>query len=82
LEPLQGVLVFLGAGRISGEGVINAKECIPLVTNWLGNLDRRFAVVRADHYVFGTANTVDKLIALLNAFSDGLLSAGTIKTAR
>ncbi|HUG21905.1 bifunctional 3-(3-hydroxy-phenyl)propionate/3-hydroxycinnamic acid hydroxylase [Piscinibacter sp.] len=65
LEPLAGVLVDLSPPPDGAVGGVPAVEDVPVLAPWLSKLDRRFAVVRPDHCVYGTASTLDEALALL-----------------
>ena len=78
LVPLQGVLIELGAeasppARAATTQLIRATEEGPLVAPWLKGLNRRFAIVRPDHYVYGTAETTDDAVQLLRQMRQALL---------
>jgi 3-(3-hydroxy-phenyl)propionate hydroxylase len=70
LKPLGGVLVLLHASGDAAAGVIRAVEDVPVLAPWLAQIDRRFAVARPDHYVFGTAASTAETISLLDALRD------------
>jgi 3-(3-hydroxy-phenyl)propionate hydroxylase len=73
LEPLGGVLVELGSDSAVGrERLIHAVEDEPVVAPWLGRLDRRFAIVRPDHYVYATAGAAPHAARQLHRLSDEL----------
>ena len=72
LQPLGGVLVLLGAGGDSSADVIHAVEDVPVLAPWLAQIDRRFAVARPDHCVFGTAASTTETVSLLAALRAAL----------
>jgi 3-(3-hydroxy-phenyl)propionate hydroxylase len=65
LKPLGGVLVELSSPSPHSAGAIHAIEDVPVLAPWLAKLERRFAVVRPDHYVHGTAASADEALGLL-----------------
>jgi 3-(3-hydroxy-phenyl)propionate hydroxylase len=76
LVPLQGVLIQLNAeaslpARATAQ-TLWATEEEPLVAPWLKSLNRRFAIVRPDHYVYGTAETADDAVQLLRQMRQAL----------
>lgn len=54
LKSLGGVLVHLTDGR-GEEGILQVQEQTPLIAAWLEERAMNVAVVRPDHYVYGTA---------------------------
>jgi 3-(3-hydroxy-phenyl)propionate hydroxylase len=67
---LQGCVVTLvpGAAGVCAAGAWQVDETAPLLQAWLEAHGARFAIVRPDHCVFGTAATLDDLQALLARF--------------
>jgi 3-(3-hydroxy-phenyl)propionate hydroxylase len=72
LAPLDGVLVCLGTAAggatkdaAAGDAVVSATEDVPVLAPWLAQLDRRFALVRPDHAVYGTAASLDEALTLV-----------------
>lgn len=55
LAPLGGRLVRVGAAGARGGDVLEVAEQQPLIEPWLAAAGRRVAIVRPDHYVYGTA---------------------------
>ncbi|HSV70825.1 MAG TPA: bifunctional 3-(3-hydroxy-phenyl)propionate/3-hydroxycinnamic acid hydroxylase [Methylibium sp.] len=72
LQALDGVLVLLGAPGAGTAGVIRVVEEVPVLAPWLAQQQRRFAVVRPDHCVFGTAASATEATALLEALRHSL----------
>lgn len=72
LQPADGVLVELGQAAASGRGLVCACEDDGLCRSWLQEMGQRFALARPDHYVYGTAASVDQAIALLNDYRAAL----------
>lgn len=64
LAPLAGVLVRLGAEAAGDVPGIAAVETERVLSDWLDGLGQRLAVVRADHYVYGTAANAAEALAL------------------
>jgi 3-(3-hydroxy-phenyl)propionate hydroxylase len=81
LAPLDGVLVCLAPGAATGatngathgatngasagDAVVNTTEDVPVLAPWLAQLGRRFALVRPDHAVYGTASSLDEALTLV-----------------
>jgi 3-(3-hydroxy-phenyl)propionate hydroxylase len=67
LAPLDGVLVCLtaGAAGAAGAAVVRTTEDVPVLAPWLAQLGRRFALVRPDHAVYGTASSLDEALTLV-----------------
>ena len=63
-ERLGGRVALLGADRTSCRQAM--QELQPVMAPWLTELQRTIAIVRPDHYVYGTAATVDDALALLD----------------
>lgn len=68
LQPLGAWLVHLGSG-MEQPGVLHVRECAPLLEPWMEALDARFVLVRPDHYVYGSAATMDDALLMLEDFS-------------
>jgi 3-(3-hydroxy-phenyl)propionate hydroxylase len=93
LAPLGGVLVCLAAGAAdsdpeagaaAGPGadpaagtVVHATEDVPVLAPWLAQLGRRFALVRPDHAVYGTASSFDEALTLVARLQQGLHASPT-----
>lgn len=71
LAPLDGALVCLDdcpdAAVCAG-----VRETTSLLADWFKSLDACVAIVRPDHYVYGTAKTVTEGLALLAGLRDAL----------
>ncbi|NRF67724.1 bifunctional 3-(3-hydroxy-phenyl)propionate/3-hydroxycinnamic acid hydroxylase [Aquincola sp. S2] len=70
LAPLGGTLVVLTnemSADVPADGVpvIHAAEDVPVMAPWLAKLERRFALVRPDHCVYGTAASLDEALTLI-----------------
>lgn len=73
LASERGRLVCLGAAeKQRDDAVLCLEEVTPVIQPWLAGLDRWIAIVRPDHYVFGTASTVEETVALLQRLRAGL----------
>jgi 3-(3-hydroxy-phenyl)propionate hydroxylase len=64
LAPLDGVLVCLAPGAVDA-AVVSTTEDVPVLAPWLAQLGRRFALVRPDHAVYGTAASLDEALTLV-----------------
>jgi 3-(3-hydroxy-phenyl)propionate hydroxylase len=68
LVPLKGSLIRLTAAASqendTGPGLV-ISEASPILMNWLGTFNRPIAIIRPDHYVHGTAGTIEGAIELL-----------------
>jgi hypothetical protein len=64
LAPLDGVLVCLAPGAVD-DAVVSTTEDVPVLAPWLAQLGRRFALVRPDHAVYGTAASLDEALTLV-----------------
>ena len=72
LVDVDGLLVSIGQTGRADSGAIHVTEIQPVLEPWLSQLGRRFAVVRPDHYVHGTATSVDETLGLLLALETQL----------
>jgi 3-(3-hydroxy-phenyl)propionate hydroxylase len=74
VAALPGRLVCIepGATGRPNEGVLRVSEDAPLVSGWLEYRGARFAIVRPDHYVYGTAARLEDLGRLLDRLEEGL----------
>lgn len=73
VTALPGRLVCLGPGAARPDGgVLYIDEAAPLASAWLESRGARFAIVRPDHHVFGTASTLEDLTRLLERFETAL----------
>lgn len=60
-----------GAGPVA-EADVTVAECDGVLRDWFAGCGRAAAIVRPDHYVFGTAADGPALAALIDAFTLGL----------
>lgn len=68
LAPLGGVLVHLAPGPSEGP-LLRVVEEGALIASWLGRHQRIAAVVRPDHYVYGSGATHAETLGLLEMLS-------------
>ncbi|MGY1781934.1 bifunctional 3-(3-hydroxy-phenyl)propionate/3-hydroxycinnamic acid hydroxylase [Geodermatophilus sp. SYSU D01036] len=69
LTPLGGVLVQLGGSDTRDGAVIDAVDDEGVLSSWLRASGRRIAIVRPDHYVYGTAPSAAAAVELLQHLS-------------
>jgi len=67
LPELEGRLVEIGHVDSRRDGSFQVVEFQPVLEPWLSELGQRFAVVRPDHYVHGTATSVERTVDLLRS---------------
>lgn len=67
VAALDGVLVQLGAGASEAPNELAVAEVQPLIRPWLQAQGRCVAVVRPDHYVYGSASNPQEGLELLEA---------------
>lgn len=73
-------LAAMGAAPVAGADV-TVVECDGVVRDWFAACGRSAAIVRPDHYVFGTASDGPDLAALIDAFTLGLAAPEPAATA-
>jgi 3-(3-hydroxy-phenyl)propionate hydroxylase len=74
LIPLKGCLIRLTAAPDPGSGPgIIISEASPILIKWLSTLSRPIAIVRPDHYVYGTAETIEDAIEFLGELQRQLI---------
>jgi 3-(3-hydroxy-phenyl)propionate hydroxylase len=73
LRPLSARVIALGATKSDlGPDVLRVHEDGAVVAPWLATLGMRVAVVRPDHYVYGTAADVNGALVLIERFRNQL----------
>lgn len=80
LAPLRGRLLCLGQDREGpasecgpdADGMLNIIEAGAVIEPWMRSLDARYALVRPDHYVYGTARSADEAVRMLQALNASL----------
>ncbi|MBY3553649.1 bifunctional 3-(3-hydroxy-phenyl)propionate/3-hydroxycinnamic acid hydroxylase [Modestobacter lapidis] len=65
LTPVCGVLVELGEGGVAEKPLVKAIDDDTVISAWLGTSGQRIAIVRPDHYVYGTASSAAEAVTLL-----------------
>jgi hypothetical protein len=75
LAPHEGCLVSIGINQPGGVKAIEVRETEGCLGRWLHELDRTFAIVRPDHYVYATAPTASEALNHLDAFTHAMQSA-------
>lgn len=80
LNPLGGVLVCLDADQtaqngsvLSDDRLLIIDEADAVIEPWMRSLGANYALVRPDHYVYGTADTMDGLWLLLRQLHERLM---------
>ncbi len=71
LQTLDGCLVRLHATDTSGVGLHIVEETLVL-SDWLKSIGGNMAIVRPDHYVYGSAATIEAAIGLLDELRQAL----------
>ena len=67
LKSVQGRVVGLGSNASGMDGeVLQVQEDGAVIAPWLAGLGTRIAIVRPDHYVYGTAVGIDDALALID----------------
>jgi 3-(3-hydroxy-phenyl)propionate hydroxylase len=64
LQPLNGCLIRLRAAASPGAGLTIVEEHT-ILKDWLKSIGGRIAIVRPDHYVYATAETIEEAIELI-----------------
>lgn len=82
LQRLHGKLICLSLGNAPKggthedpaiENLLLIEEAGAVIEPWMRTLGVRYAVVRPDHYVYGTADNVDEAVQLLATLHERLL---------
>lgn len=65
LPPLQGRVIAVDTAA-PPQRCLTVQELQPVMRPWLHSLQRGIAIVRPDHYVYGTAASIGEAVALLD----------------
>lgn len=77
LKPLQGILICLNKATKDlqsdvAHGVLHIAEAGAVIEPWMHALKIRYAVVRPDHYVYGTAGNLNRALQLLDTLQSAI----------
>lgn len=83
LEKIGGRIVVIGTTAESVDApALHLKERDGLFNQWLSSFGAKAAIIRPDHYVFGTAANADDLRRLLDQLAEQILPAAALVTSR